>query len=94
MDKTANALIAIEAKRQGGILVALDPYTADNLRPYLPLARILMPGFGEPRPIDLAPDCCSGQNAFITHYWPKQWRSCFGRSTAWGVRRLGPHAPV
>jgi hypothetical protein len=87
MDKTANALVAIEAKRQSGILVALAPYTAGNLRPYLPLARILMPGFGEPRPTGLAPDCRSGQDAFITHYWPKQWLSGFGRSTAWGVGR-------
>jgi hypothetical protein len=57
MDKTANALVATEANRQGSILMALDPYTAGNLHPYLPLARILMPGFGEPRPVDLTPDC-------------------------------------
>jgi hypothetical protein len=108
----------------GGTLVALDPYTAGNLRPYLPLARILMPGFGEPRPVGLGPDCFalwetrsadhpepldealpkagyasvnlagSGQDAFITHYWPKQWFSGFGRSTTWGVRRLDPQALV
>jgi hypothetical protein len=40
----------------GGTLASLDPYTAGNLRPYPPLARILMPGFGEPRPVDLAPE--------------------------------------
>jgi Dolichyl-phosphate-mannose-protein mannosyltransferase len=108
----------------GGTLVALDPYTAGNLRSYLPLARILVPGFSEPRRAGLGPDCFavwetspadrptpleealpaagyasvnlagSGQDAFFTHYWPKQWFSGFGRSTTWGMRQLDPQAPV
>ncbi|HUZ13794.1 MAG TPA: glycosyltransferase family 39 protein [Caulobacteraceae bacterium] len=36
----------------------------------------------------------SGADGFVTHYWPRQWLSGFGRSTTWGVRRLNPNAPV
>jgi hypothetical protein len=107
-----------------GTIVALDAYTAGNLRIYLPRARILMPGFSEPKRAGVASKCFavwettagdrstpldeampaagyakenlvgSGQDAFFTHYWPKQWLSGFGRSTTWGVRQLDPDAPV